>query len=179
MANYQEARVKLTNTQLSKLKSAAKNKTGTILRLNKKKCEDEELPHELFLTTRQKNKIRNNFTKNMSTDIELSIAQISKTIKSGGSFDSWLANSGKKALKNVVFPLAKDNLPGLVSNLTSTAISKFGRKISGKGAVTAGKGFTLFISNEDVNDIIEFIKSLEDLGVIIDGVTETLKHEIK
>ena len=40
MANYQQARVRLTNTQLNKLKSAAKNKTGTILRLNKKKLED-------------------------------------------------------------------------------------------------------------------------------------------
>ena len=45
MANYQIARVKLTNTQLNKLASAAKNKTGTILRINKKKFEDEELPH--------------------------------------------------------------------------------------------------------------------------------------
>ena len=43
----------------------------------------------------------------------------------------------------------------------------------------AGKRFTLFISNEDMNDIIKFIKSLEDLGVVIDGVTETVKHEIK
>ena len=34
MTNYQEARVKLTNTQLRKLKSAAKNKTGTILKKN-------------------------------------------------------------------------------------------------------------------------------------------------
>ena len=41
MENYQEARVKLTNTQLNKLKSAAKNKTGKILRLNKKNFEDE------------------------------------------------------------------------------------------------------------------------------------------
>ena len=48
MANYQEARVKLRNTQLKKLKSAAKNITGTILRINKKNFEDEELPHELF-----------------------------------------------------------------------------------------------------------------------------------
>ena len=45
MANYQEVRVKLTNTQLNKLKSAAQNKTGTILRLNKKNFEDEELSH--------------------------------------------------------------------------------------------------------------------------------------
>ena len=34
MANYQESRVKLTNTKLNKLKSAAKNKRGTILRIN-------------------------------------------------------------------------------------------------------------------------------------------------
>ena len=37
MANYEEARVELTNTKLNKLKSAAKNKTGTILRIIKKK----------------------------------------------------------------------------------------------------------------------------------------------
>ena len=49
MANYQEARVKLTNTKLNKLKSAAKNKTRAILRLNKKNFEDEEFSHEFFL----------------------------------------------------------------------------------------------------------------------------------
>ena len=43
----------------------------------------------------------------------------------------------------------------------------------------AGKGFTLFISNKDMNDIIKIIKSLEGLGVFIDGVTETVKHEIR
>ena len=52
ITSYQEARVKLTNTQLNKLKSTAKNKTVRILRLNKKKFEDEELRHELFLTSR-------------------------------------------------------------------------------------------------------------------------------
>ena len=53
MAYYQEVRVELTNIQLNNLKFAAKNKTGIILRLNKKNFEDEELPHKLFLTTRQ------------------------------------------------------------------------------------------------------------------------------
>ena len=43
--NYQEVRVKLINTQLNKLKVAAKNKTRTILRTKKKNFEDEELPH--------------------------------------------------------------------------------------------------------------------------------------
>ena len=45
MANYQKAREKLTNTQLNKLKSKTKNKTRTILRINNKNIEDEELPH--------------------------------------------------------------------------------------------------------------------------------------
>ena len=49
MANYQVKRVKLTNTQLNKVKSAAKNRTGKVLRLNMKRFEDEEMPHELFL----------------------------------------------------------------------------------------------------------------------------------
>ena len=52
MVNYQKDRVKLTNTQLNKLISAAKNKKGAILRLYMKNFEEEELPHELFVTTR-------------------------------------------------------------------------------------------------------------------------------
>ena len=84
MAYYQEGRVKLTNAQLNKLKSTAENETGTKLRLNKKNFEDKDLPHEIFLTTRLKTKIRNVFANNMSADIKLSEAQISKIILSGG-----------------------------------------------------------------------------------------------
>ena len=52
----------------------------------------------------------------------------------------------------------------------------------------AGQRFTLFILNESMNDIIKIIKSLdiikiisslEDLGLLTDGVTETIQHEIK
>ena len=142
MANYQEARDQLTNTQLNKLKSAATNRRGTLLILNKKNFDDEELPQKLFLTTRQTTRIRNSFANNMSTDIKLSKAQINH---SGGSFGSWLGNSGKNALTNIAIPLARDNLPGFVSNLTLSAINEFDRKISRIGVVRAGKGFTLFI----------------------------------
>ena len=141
--------------------------------------EDEELPHEIFLTTRQTTKLRNVFANNVSADLKLSKAQISKIIQSGGSFSSWLGNLVKETLAIIAISLGKDNLPGLVSNVTSNAINKFERKISGKGAVGAGKGLTLFILNEDMNDIIKIIKSLEDSGVLIDGVTETVKQEIK
>ena len=67
----------------------------------------------------------------------------------------------------------------MISNLTSSAINKFDRKISRNGAVRAGKGFILFISNEDMNEIIKIIKSSEDSGILFDGVTEAVKHEIK
>ena len=58
-------------------------------------------------------------------------------------------------------------------------MNKFDKKISEKGVARAEKGFTLFISNEDMNDIIKVITSLEDSRVLIDGVTETVKVEIK
>ena len=175
MSNDQEERVKLPNTELIKAKSEAKNKTGTISKLNNKNFEDEEL----FLTTRQRTKIRNTFANNISTDIKLSKVQISKIIQSSGSFGSWLSNLGKKALTNTLFPLGRDNLPRLLIKWTSNAINKFERKTGRKGAVRAGKEFTLFISNNDVDDIIKKIKSLEDLEVLIDWVTETVRHEIK
>ena len=120
MANYQEVRVKLTNTQLD---FAGKNKTGAILRLNKKNFEDKEFLHELFVTTRQTTKVRNAFASSISTDIKLCIAQISKIIQSGWSFGSWLGNLGTKALTNI----ARDNLSGLVSNLASNAIKTWNR----------------------------------------------------
>ena len=116
---------------------------------------------------------------NMSTDEKLNQAQISKIIQSIGSFGSQLANLRKKALKNAAIPLARDNLPRLVKCLTSNAINKFQRKISGKGAVKTENEFTLSISNEDMNDIIKIIKQLEDSNVLIESITETVKYEIK
>ena len=77
-----------------------------------------------------------------------------------------LGNLGKKVITDLAILIARDNLPGLVSNLASNAINKFERKISGKEAVRAWKGFTLFILNEDIDDIIKIIKSLEDLSVL-------------
>ena len=76
------------------------------------------MPYDLFLATRQTTKIRNAFANNMSADIKLSNAETSKIIQSGGSFGSWLGSLGKKALTNIAIPLARDNLPVLLSNLT-------------------------------------------------------------
>ena len=73
-------------------------------------------------------------------------------------------------------------MPGLVGNIAlkaaSNAINKVKTRISGKRVARAEKEFTLLISNEDMDDIIRIIKLLEDSGVLIDGVTENVKHEL-
>ena len=65
----------------------------------------------------------------------------------------------------------------IASNAASDAINKVERRISGKIILMAGIGFTLFISNEDMDDIIRIINSLEDSRVLVDGVTDIVEHE--
>ena len=48
MTSYEEAGVKLKNTQLNKSKSAAKSNTGTTLRIAEKNFQYEELPLNYF-----------------------------------------------------------------------------------------------------------------------------------
>ena len=75
-AKFSQGRVivlkKMRNSQLSKLKYAAKNETGITIRITKKNFQSKELSHELFLKTRQETKLRNAFVNNMSTDTKLS-----------------------------------------------------------------------------------------------------------
>ena len=83
MVEYSKANVKLTDTQPKKLKTSVKNKTRTTLRMSLKMFDGDNLPHEMLLTIRQKAKLRNSFNSNMSTDLKLSRAQISKINQSG------------------------------------------------------------------------------------------------
>ena len=92
----------------------------------------------------------------MSTDVR------SKIIQSDGSFGFWLANLIKKNTKNCCYVLPRDSFPGLVSNLASNAINKFERKISGKGAMRAGKGFNLFILIEE-NEMKMKMKDMNEI----------------
>ena len=68
---------------MKKLESVVKNKSGTTLRMILKMFDGNDLPYELSLTTRQKTNLRNAFNNNMSADIKLTKAQISKIIQSG------------------------------------------------------------------------------------------------
>ena len=92
MVEYSKVNVKLLDTQLKKLQYAVKNNTGTTLRISLKMFDENNLSHELLLTTRQKAKLRNPFNNNnMSTDIKFSKARITKIIQSGGFLGSLLS----------------------------------------------------------------------------------------
>ena len=80
MVRYNKVNVKLSDSRLNKLKTGVKNQTGTSLRMNIRMFNGNNLPHEFLLTTRKTTKLRNAIENNMSTDIKLPKAQISKLI---------------------------------------------------------------------------------------------------
>ena len=80
MVKNNKVNVKLSDSQLNKLKSAVKDQIGASLRMNIKMFNENKLPHEALLTARQATKLRNTIENNMSTDIKLSKTQISNII---------------------------------------------------------------------------------------------------
>ena len=108
MVEYNTVNVKLSNSQLNKLKSAFKNKQGTTLRMNARMFNGNNLLHELLLTTRQITKLRNAIENNLQTDIKSSKAQVSKIIQSGGLLGKILdplLKTGLPLLKSVIKPI--------------------------------------------------------------------------
>ena len=77
-----------------------------------------------------------------------------------------LLKSGLPLLKPVVKPLVMLRLTPAAS-ATDVAINK---KILGSGGHT-----TLIISNDDMQDLLKIVKSLEDSGILLDGIIETVK----
>ena len=121
MVEYSKVNVKLSDTQLKKLKTAVKDKTGTTLRMSLKMFNGNDLPHELLLTTRQKTKLRNAFNNNMPTNLKLSRAQISKIILSGGLLGPLLSKLAGPLMK-IAIPLAKNVLAPLRITAAASAI---------------------------------------------------------
>ena len=135
------------------------------------------LSHELLLTTRQKTKIRNAFNNNMSTDLPLSKAQISKIIQSGGFLGSLLRKLAGPLMK-VAISLAKNVLAQLGITAAASAIDAGIQKK--KAPQKHGSGTTtLIISNKEMNDIIKIVQALEDSNILLKGVTKTIKNKTK
>ena len=136
-------------------------------------------PHELLLTNRQVPNIRKAFAKNTSADIKLSKTQLSKMIQSGvflGRLLGPLLKTGLPLIKNVIKPLAKIVLIPLgLTAAASAADAGIHKKILRSGH----NNTTLIFSNDEMDDILKTVKSLEDSDVLLKGVSETIQHEAK
>ena len=188
MRQYNSLIAKLSNSQLNKLKSAIKNETEVVLRLSSNMIGDNEtnFSHKLLLTNRQVSNLRKAFADKSSTDIKLSKTQISKMIQSGGFLGRLfgpLLKTGLPLIKNVIKPLAKSVLIPLgLTAAASAADAGIHKKIFGSGrpSSSASRNNTmLIISNDEMKDIIEIVKSLEDSSLLPEGVSETIQNKAK
>ena len=98
-------------------------------------------------------------------------------IQSGGFLGKLLGpllKTGLPLIKNVITPLAKSVLIPLGLTAAAAVDAGIHKKILGSGGHT-----TLIISNKDMEDLIKVVKSLEDSGLFLNGVTESVKNEVK
>ena len=190
MPQYSSLNVKLSNSQLDKLKSANKNGSEVVLRLSSNMISNNEtnFSHKLLLTNRQVSNLRKSFVNNSSTDIELSKTQLSKMTESGGFLSRLLGpllKTGLPLIENVIKPLAKSVLIPL--GLMTAALAADGgihKKILGSGhnrlsSSASHNTATLIISNNKMEDIIKIVKSLEDSGLLLKGLIGTFQNEVK
>ena len=184
MTQYNSLNAKLSNSQLNKLKSARKNESEVVLILSSNMIGDNEtnFHHKLLLTNRQVASLRKTFANFLSVNIKLSKAQLSKMIQSGGFLGRLLGpllKTGLPLIKNVIKPLAKSVLIPLgLTAAASAADAGIHKKILGSGH-NHPSSTTLTISNNEMEDIIRIAKSLEDSGLLLKGVTETVQNEVK
>ena len=103
MTEYNSLNVKLSKSQLNKLKSAIKNQAEVVLRLLSNMIGNSygetSFPHNLLLTNRQVANLHKAFKNYLSSDIKLSKTKLSKMIQSG------------ELLGRLLGPLLKTGLP--------------------------------------------------------------------
>ena len=171
MVQYSKVNVKLTDTELKKLKTAAKNETEATLRMSFENAQWKRFTSWIIIDN--KTKLRNAFNNNMSTDIKISKAQISKIIESGWFLGSFL-NKLAGPLMKVAAPLAKNILAPLRKTAAASAIDvRIQKETNGSGTTT------LTTSNKEINDIMKILQALEDSIILLKGVTKTIKNETK
>ena len=134
-------------------------------------------PHKLLFTNTQVLRLPKAFANNSSDNIKSSKIQLHKIGQSGGFLGKILVPSLKPGLLligNELKPLAKSLLIPLSlaasASATNAAIHK---KIFGSGVTT------LKISNKEMNEFMKIVNSLEESGLLIKRVSQTIKNEGK
>ena len=140
--------------------------------------DETSFPHKLLLTNGQVANLRKAFASHTSTDIKLSKTQLSKMIQLGGFLGRLLGpllKTGLPLTKSVIQPLTKSVLiPLVLTAAPSAPDAGIHKKILG-----FGHNATLIISNDKIKNILKIVKSLEDSGILLEGVSETIKNEAK
>ena len=179
MTQYNSLNVKFSNSQLNKLKSAIKNETEVTLKLSSNVVGDSndenKFPHKFLLTNTQVLKTRKAFANGSSANTKLSKTHLLKIGESGGFLGRLLGpllKTGSLFLGNILKPLAQSVL--LPLGLTAAAAAAATDAAIHKKMI--GSGFTtLIISNEEINDIMEKVKSIEDSGLLIKQLVKQFK----
>ena len=181
MSQYNILDVKLSNSELNKLKSGIKNGTEVTLKISSNvvgdSSDENNFPHTFLLTNTQVSKLRKAFENDSSANIKLSKTQLHKIGQSRGRLGvrlGPLVKAGLSLIGNVLKPLANNDLIplGLTAAASATDIG-IHKKMFGSDVTT------LIISNEEMNDIMKIVKSLEESDLLIKGVSEIIRKEAK
>ena len=144
MTQCNSLNVKLSNSQLNKLKSAIKNEIEVVLRVSSNRIGNSNIetnfPQKLLLTNRRVSNHRKASENNWSTYIKFSKIQLSKIIQLGGFRGRVLGpllNTGLPLMKNVTKPLSKNVLIPLgLPAAASAADAGIHKKILGSRTTT-------------------------------------------
>ena len=139
--------------------------------------DENNIEHKFLLTNTQVSIVRKAFANGSSGNIKLSNTRLLKIGQSGeflGILLGPLLKTGLLLKGNVLEQLPKSDFIqlGLIAaaSATDAAIHK---KMFGSGVTT------LIISDEEMNDIMAMVKSLEESGLLVKDVSETINNEAK
>ena len=194
MTQCNKLNVKLSNSQLNKLKSAIKNGTEVTLNISSNLIgnsnDETNYPNKLLLPDTQISKIRKAFTTNSSANIRFPKTQLSKIVQLGGflfgppnifsppiepnkkmtSLANQITNSFIKELKNAGTKKLNNDI------LVDAGLDTVGKKI--KIGISTITGSAITLTNNEIKDIIKVIKSLENGGILLKGTTTKItSHE--
>ena len=175
ITQYKTLNVQLSNSQLNKLEFGIKNGTEVTSKISANVVSDsnneKNFPLKLLLNNTQVWRLRKGFVNNSSTNISLSEAQLHKIGQLGkflGILLGPLLKTGLSLMENVLKLLAISALMTLglraPASATNAAVHK---EMFESGTMT------LIISNEDMNDVMKIVKSLEESGLLLKCVSET------
>ena len=181
MIQHNTLNVKLSNSQLNKLKAGIKYGAKVTLEISSNFVGDSNdannFPHKWLLTNTQVLRLCKTFENNSSPNIKLSKTQLHQIGQSRGSLGRLLGPlliTGLPLIGNVLEPLAKSVLMPLRLTVAALATEAANHKKMFESGVA-----TLITLNGEINDVMKIVESLEESGFLIKGVSDATKNEAK